>query len=312
MRISVITPSFNQSAYLEKTILSVIKQNYITLEYIIIDGNSMDGSIELIKKYEKHLSYWVSEKDKGQSEAINKGFKKASGDIVAWLNSDDIYLPGTLETVSKLFADNPDLDLIYGDVINLYENDKEEYYHVKQFDPSDFLSRNPIHQPSVFWRRKLLDETGLLDESLHYFMDYDLWLNIFLNYKTLKIDKPLSKFRVHAQSKTSSNPPAMYLEYRKVLSKFFNSFEEDWMVDKLKNLGIYINEENKKYSLSKKKYALKKMLDVYIHQCAIQEYSWKNIKRANTLFFNSLGEPSILNNLVFLLKNNLGIKHFTS
>ena len=309
MKISIITPSYSQGQYIEETIISVIEQNFPDLEYIIIDGGSTDSSVEVIKKYAKDLTYWISEPDHGQSAAINKGFKKATGEIIGWINSDDLYMPETLKTVSHLFEKNPDVDLIYGDVINFHENGKEEYYSVKIFNPKDFISMNTVHQPSVFWRRKLLNDIGPLDESLNYFMDYDLWMRVFFKYKTLKISQPLSKFRIHQNSKTYNNPPEMYLEYRKVLSAFFNSFEEPKLTDKLKTLDIYSNEMNKKYDFPKMDIPLKKMLNSYIHQSAVQEYSWKNIKKANNLFFSSMTEPSILTNLAFLLKNNLGIKY---
>ena len=115
-KISIVTPSYNQAEFLERTILSVLNQDYPNLEYIIIDGGSTDGSVEIIKKYEKYLAYWVSEKDKGQSDAINKGFQKSTGDILAWLNSDDTYLSGTLFKVVKAFQENPNADLIFGNI----------------------------------------------------------------------------------------------------------------------------------------------------------------------------------------------------
>lgn len=321
MKLSIITPSFNQAQYLEQTILSVISQNYPNLEYIIIDGGSTDGSVEIIKKHEKHLAYWVSEKDNGQSDAINKGLKKATGEIVAWLNSDDLYLPKTLQTVNAIFQSNPDVDLIYGDVINFYEGHKKTNYHINQFEYYDFLSRVSIHQPAVFWRKKILDKIGYLDESLHYLMDYDLWMRIFLKYKTIKANSVFAKFRIHNVSKTSSNPKELYLEYRKILSRFFNSQNDQAILEQLKRLGIYANDENKKYDISRHSngprhsasktgnLSLQKAMNIYVHQCAVQEYSWKNIKKANPLFLASLKEPSIPVNLFFLLKNNLGIKY---
>lgn len=310
MKISIITPSFNQSKYLEQTILSVLNQNYLNLEYIIIDGGSADNSVEMIKKHEKHIAYWRSEKDRGQSDAINKGLKKATGEIVAWLNSDDLFLPKTLQTVNAIFQTNPDVDLIYGDVINFYEDNKKTDYHTNQFNPYDFISRVSIHQPAVFWRKKILNEIGYLDESLYYLMDYDLWMRIFFTYKTMKANKPLAEFRIHDTSKTSSNPKGLYLEYRKILSRFFNSLDEPNILAQLRSLGIYVNDENKKYNIKAKNLSLQKALRIYTHQCAVQEYSWKNVKKANTLFLASLQEPSVLTNLFFLLKNNLGIKYF--
>lgn len=311
-KISIITPSFNQAPYLEQTILSVLNQKHPNLEYIIIDGGSTDGSVEIIKKHEKHLAYWASEKDNGQSDAINKGLSKATGEIVAWLNSDDLYLPETFNAVAKIFSENPDVDLIYGDVINFYDTTGKEEYHNNQFEPYDFLSRVSIHQPAVFWKRKLHNAIGYMDESLHYLMDYDLWYRIFFSYKTIKLNKPLAKFRIHGNAKTALNPKGLYMEYRKILSRFFNSQNEQNIVEQLKKLRIYVNDENKKYNIKANNISMQKAMNIYIHQCAVQEYSWRNIKMANALFLASLSEPSVLTNLLFLLKNNLGIKKFLS
>jgi len=122
-KISIVTPSYNQAEFLERTILSVLNQNYPNLEYIIIDGGSTDGSVEIIKKYEKYLSYWVSEKDRGQAHALNKGFEKATGDLVGWQNSDDIYLPGAFRKVAEVYRNNPNYDVYFG---NIYFIDEED------------------------------------------------------------------------------------------------------------------------------------------------------------------------------------------
>ena len=303
-KISIITPSFNQGAFIEQTIKSVLNQNYPNLEYIIIDGGSSDNTVDIIKKYEKHLKYWVSEPDRGQSHALNKGFKKATGDIIAWINSDDYYLSDTLKQISELFKQNPDIDIIYGDVINFSET-KENYFKVKEFEPLDFLSRISIHQPGVFWRRKLLDKAGLLDESLHYAMDYDLWMRLFFNYKSLKINKPFAKFRMHPNSKTTGSPPKLYLDCRVVLSKFFNSLDDKKTVAYLQNLNIYNNPEDKKYNIIfNDKSLIQKSVKRYIYNYAIEEHTFGNKKTANKLFWISL-KNGYIKSLYFLLKNQL-------
>ena len=303
-KISIITPSFNQGQYIEQTIDSVLSQNYPNLEYIIIDGGSTDNTVEIIKKYEKYLKYWVSEPDKGQSHAINKGFKMATGDIIAWLNSDDYYLPEAFEFVAKKFEQNPNIDIIYGDVIN-FTDKKELYYKVKEFESLDFLSRISIHQPGVFWRRKLLDEVGLLDETLHYAMDYDLWMRLFFNYKSMKINKPFAKFRMHENSKTSANPPEMYLDYRKVISRFFNSVGQTNTLNRLKQLKIYDNSKNIKYNLYDiNSSIITRAKKIYIYNCGIQEYTFGSKKKANKLFLHSLISRFWLKTIIFLVKNN--------
>ena len=302
-KFSIITPSFNQGQYIEQTINSVLSQNYPNLEYIIIDGGSTDNTVEIIKKYEKHLKYWVSEPDKGQSHAINKGFKMATGDIIAWLNSDDMYMQNTLSYVAEEFIDNPDVDIIYGDVINFSET-KKDYYVVKKFDPLDFLSRISIHQPGVFWRRKLLNEVGLLDQSLHFAMDYDLWMRLFFNYKSMKINKPFAKFRMHGNSKTSANPPEMYLDYRKVISRFFNSVGQTNTLNRLKQLRIYDNSKNIKYNLYDiNSSIITRAKKTYIYNCGIQEYTFGSKKKANKLFLHSLISRFWLKTIIFLVKN---------
>ncbi len=307
--ISIITPSFNQGIYLEETIHSIISQNYPALEYIVIDGGSTDNSKDIIKKYEKQITYSVSEKDKGQSDAINKGFRKATGEIIAWLNSDDVYFPDTIQTVAHIFLNNPELDLIYGDVEQFYETGKTEYYKVNDFEPLDFLSRVSIHQPSVFWRRKVLEEVGLLDENLHYLMDYDLWMRIFFNYKTFKIDKLLSRFRIHSKSKTNNKAPGLYLDYRKVFSRFINSYPYNQNIEILKILRIYDNERDIHYTYKQQlpEDILNKAFINYIRNCIIQEYTWGNTKRVNQLIFHKQSPLKIKNNLLLLIKNNLGV-----
>jgi glycosyltransferase involved in cell wall biosynthesis len=303
-QLSVIIPSFNQAQYLEQTLLSIIDQNIGNIEIIVIDGGSTDNSVDIIKKYEKHLAYWVSEPDRGQSHAINKGFAKASGNIIAWLNSDDLYLPHTLQTVLNVFESQPEVDLLYGDVINFDEKGNESNYKVVEFEPYDFLSRISVHQPAVFWRKKILNEIGMLDESLHYVMDYDYWVRVFFNYKTLKINKPLAKFRVHSTSKTSSNPPAMYLEWRKVLSRFIGSIASKTDINKLKKLAVYDNDSNSIYPNIRFDYSKKRVIKNYIFQSAIQEYSFGSKKKADFLLLHSLLSLHCFSSFWFLLKNN--------
>jgi glycosyltransferase involved in cell wall biosynthesis len=162
LKITVVTPSYNQAKYLERTILSVLNQNYINLEYIIMDGGSTDGSVEIIKKYEKHLTYWVSEKDNGQSDAIAKGFARATGDILAWLNSDDLYMQGTLHSVAQCF-NTKQCEVAYGNVIIV--NSEDAVVDDRRFTPYvESISKYGllyggfgIYQPACFWTRSIYD-----------------------------------------------------------------------------------------------------------------------------------------------------------
>ncbi len=209
-RISIVTPNYNRAEYLEETILSVLDQNYSDTEYIIVDGGSTDGSIDIIRKYEKHLAYWVSEKDRGQGHALNKGFRKATGDILGWINSDDFYLPGAFDEISRLYTESPD-HIVAGPVINFDNRTGEtelvpqkniNLKTIVQFGLLTYLSVMNWHQPGTFFPRKFYKAAGELDESLHYVMDQELMYRLLKFAKVVYTEKPLAKFRVHQHSKT--------------------------------------------------------------------------------------------------------------
>lgn len=223
-KITVITPSFNQADFLEETIRSVLDQNYPNLEYIIIDGGSTDNSVNIIRNYESRLSYWVSEKDNGQSHAINKGLKKASGDIISWLCSDDLYLPDTLHEVARLFTANPDVCLLHGKSV-LFGNRKKEQTIGGDFKdlPLRYFAVIPYPQPSSFFRRKVIEDTGMMDENLHFGMDYDLLVRIALSYPILPVDQTLSRYRLHSSSKTVSQLEKFAGDWIRVYSRFLRS-----------------------------------------------------------------------------------------
>ncbi len=200
--ISIITPSFNQAAYLEQTMNSVLNQDYPHIEYIVVDGGSTDGSVEIIKKYADKLTYWVSEKDRGQADAINKGFARATGEIIAWLNSDDYYLPGTVSTVVKVFAERPDVLLVYGDMLAVDENGKTfNTLTYKQLTLEDLLCFQIIGQPAVFMRRSALQAAGGLDLTFHFLLDHYLWIRIAQLGNILHVDQTWAAARYHAGAK---------------------------------------------------------------------------------------------------------------
>ena len=212
LKISIITPSFNQGPFIERTIRSVLEQAYPNLEYIVMDGGSTDGTIDILRKYEGRLT-WVSEKDKGQADAINKGIARSNGDIIAYLNSDDIYEPGALGRVAEHFSTHPGTAWLTGKCRIIDEQDREirqpvtayKNFLLRHCSYSLLLVTNPVSQPATFWRRSVVREFGLFDETEHLVMDYDYWLRIGKKYPLAVLDEYLAGFRVYATSKTSSS-----------------------------------------------------------------------------------------------------------
>ena len=186
LKISVITPSFNQGKFIEQTIQSVLNQNFPNFEHIIVDGGSTDGTIEILKKY-PHLK-WISEKDKGQSDALNKGFRLATGEIIAWINSDDWYEPDTFFAIGKFFEENQYKNIVMGDC-NLVDENGKIFDRVINYErgfeelKNYRVSRSIPTQPAIFFKKKLLEEFGMLDIHLKYVMDYDLWMRFAKNRK---------------------------------------------------------------------------------------------------------------------------------
>lgn len=202
MKVSIITPSFNQARYLEQTIRSVLEQDCPGLEYFVIDGGSTDSSVEIIRRYESKLAGWVSEKDRGQADAINKGIQASSGEIVAWLNSDDIYQPGAIQKAVETFQQHPEAGLVYGNVLSIDANSQS--FNLQTFKPytlKDLMSFCIISQPAVFMRRVVLEQTGLLDLSYHYLLDHHLWLRMAQRAPIVYIPQTLAAARYHAEAK---------------------------------------------------------------------------------------------------------------
>jgi len=224
-KITVVTPSYNQASFLERTIQSVLSQNYPNLEYIIIDGGSTDGSVDIIKKYADKITYWVSEKDNGQGNAINKGFRRATGDIVAWLNSDDEYCPGALKVVAETFMTNDDIDFVFGNRFTIDENDKviREDRHTR-FSFSELIIYGTIlSQPASFWKRDLFKKYGYLNESLRFSMDYEYFCRIGPHIKAKHTRKHLAKFRHHSNSKTCTIQDVSEEEHGKIRQKYLKA-----------------------------------------------------------------------------------------
>ena len=225
-KISIVTPSFNQAEYLEETIKSVLSQNYPNLEYIIIDGGSTDGSVEIIKKYADRLAYWVSEPDKGHGDALNKGFQHSTGEIMAWLNSDDLYFPWTLNAVSEIFSAHPEVEwLTTTKRVSLeIDNLTHKEFTFVNFGKSGykrgfylFASDNVISQESTFWRRSLWERAGgYVNETSRVMPDFELWSRFWevgdLHSATVR----LGIFRRHQSQATSDQYKACLEEEARI------------------------------------------------------------------------------------------------
>lgn len=216
-RISIVTPSFNQGKYLEKTIRSVLLQGYPNLEYIIIDGGSTDQSVEIIKKYEPWIDYWVSEKDRGQSHAINKGFEKATGELFGWLNSDDYLLKGALYETASFYVKQP---LVVGAICGQAKKIDRKGRLIFQTSISNidreslflWCYGNNFLQPSCFFTKKAWDECGPLDEDIHIALDLDLWLRISEKFRFKTFDKCIAVALGHERAKTTASLHQMYVD----------------------------------------------------------------------------------------------------
>jgi len=242
--LTIITPSYNQSSFIETTILSVLSQNYPGLEYIVIDGGSADGTIDIIKKYSNQL-IWRSEADNGQADAINKGLRMAHGEIVAFLNSDDYYLPGALLRVGEVFSIHPESQWVTGDYLIVDKENRPIHFYIvqykrllRQFSSFALLSfANYIVQPSTFWRRSIMDEVGYFDLQLRITLDYDFWLRLMVKSSPHYMNEKLSAFRVHADSKGGTHYKDQFDEELLILKRYQKS-KTLFMLHSLHNILI--------------------------------------------------------------------------
>lgn len=241
--ITVVTPSFNQGRFIEETIKSVISQEGdFYLEYLIMDGGSTDETVEIIKKYDRLIKEgkwplkcrgieyrWVSEKDKGQSDAVNKGFKAAKGAVLGWLNSDDTYLPGALGKAVKYFKENEDVMMVYGEGYHIDERGGiMERYPTEPFDRERLARTCFICQPTVFLRREVLNEAGMLDAGLQYCMDYEYWMRISERLKIGFLPEYLANSRLYPETKTMSKRVEVYREIKETIKKHYGFVPDTW------------------------------------------------------------------------------------
>lgn len=227
--------------FLEETILSIVSQQYPNLELFVVDGASTDSSIDIIKKYEKHITWWISEKDNGQSDAINKGFSRATGDIVSWLCSDDLYVPGTLVKVATQFSNSsPNEGLIHGGVI-LFNEKKELEKRFNYLNPSleSYLSGIVFSQPSSFYKKKYLDQVGFLYEDLHYGMDFDIFMRLVLVCEFVQSNEIFARYRLHTESKSVSASGKFINDWKKSFVNLCKNLSWSKEIEFLRNTGLY-------------------------------------------------------------------------
>jgi glycosyltransferase involved in cell wall biosynthesis len=234
VKISIITPSLNQCAYLRQTMQSILSQRGdFELQWVVVDGGSTDGTIQLLRGVNDSRVSWTSEPDGGQAAAVNKGLAKVEGEIVGWLNSDDLYQPGALDEVSRVFAGRPDAQWVVGqcgivdsqgrqirEAVTGYKNRSLRKYSYRKL-----LRENMISQPAVFWRKGFIGRAGALDEKLHYTMDYDLWLRMGRLCEPVRVERELARFRIHGQSKSGKVNRGQFDEQYQVAIRYFNG---DW------------------------------------------------------------------------------------
>jgi len=247
--ISIVTPSFNQAEFIERTIDSVLGQGYPGLEYIVVDGASTDGTVEILARFGDRIR-WTSEKDSGQSEAINKGLRAATGDIVAFLNSDDEYLPGALFRVAEFFEHNPTTMWAYGKC-RIVDADGDEirrpitWYKnllLRRYSYRKLLSENFISQPATFWRREIHDELGYFDEDDHWCMDYEFWLRVGSKHPAGVIDSYLANFRYHMASKSAKEDKVKFQEELRIAKRYAGGARAPLYLHRLnyfKIVGVY-------------------------------------------------------------------------
>lgn len=216
---SVITPSYNQAPFIERTLQSVLSQTGVSFEYVVCDGGSTDGTVDILKRYDSQLR-WVSGPDQGQADGVNKGLKMTTCDLIGWLNSDDVYAPGTLKTVHDIFQANADIDLIYGDASYLNEDDQMiGMYPTQPWNYENLKLVCYLCQPAVFFRRRLVEALGGLDADLHYCLDYELWLRYGKKANIHYVPKCLASSRLYQQTKSIGSIVAAHRETNDMLKR---------------------------------------------------------------------------------------------
>jgi glycosyltransferase involved in cell wall biosynthesis len=272
--VSIITPSYNQVQFLEGTILSVLGQDYSPIEYILIDGGSTDGSLEIIHKYSDHFASWISEPDQGQVDAINKGLHMASGDIVAWINSDDLYMVGAVREAVETLMQNPKVGMVYADGIMVDAQGKLLDRHTyRTYDVLDLLCFEVLLQPTVFMRRGVLEAVGYLSDEYDLILDHEMWVRFANHSPILHVPSFWAVERTHESAKTIAQASAFVSEAERMIEK----------AEKSQSLGALVTRERRLIYASLHAFATRRLIDAGEYRLAAQ-HLFKTFKLAPRVF----------------------------
>lgn len=232
MKVSIVTPSYNQGRFISRTLQSVASQSGPEIEHVIFDGGSTDETVAVLKGF-GHGIRWVSEKDKGQTDAVNKGIRATDGEIIGWLNSDDIYYPGAIARVVEYFSQHPEIDVVYGMADHIGLDDRAfESYPTEPWDFDRLQETCFICQPALFFRRRVVEQHGLLDESLDYCMDYEFWLRLGkAGIRFAYLEEKLAGSRLYADNKTLGARVKVHKEINDMFKKKFGKVPDRWLLN---------------------------------------------------------------------------------
>lgn len=302
-KISIIVPTYNQGRYIEETILSILKQDYKNIEVLVIDGGSGDETLEIIKKYKEKIFYWISEKDSGQSEAINKGLQLVTGDIVTWLNSDDLFEDGALQNVVEIFNKYPDINIVHGKSMLFGENIKSKEIGLNtDIQLHEYLPYMRFPQPSSFLKKEFLGPFCMVREDLHYAMDFELIVRAILSGAKIKrVDNLFSSYRMHPDSK--SNHEIKFLEeWAQIVHRIFVSQTSGLPFAEKMELLQLVKKSNSPTYDSKIKFSEAKFEDIFLQHLNLTYHS--HYRLSHIAECNRISEFIKQNYKDFYLKNN--------